>query len=158
MAQKMGKIHHPEQSNGKLTRLRRLGGVYVLQIEVPVLLRLQVGVLSELAFSPGIYCYVGSAQNNLEKRIARHLKQDKKRFWHIDYLLAGSPARVVQVYYKQAGKSTECLLAHRLSRIAKPVQGFGASDCACGAHLFQAGPGLEAVTAILELECEALRV
>jgi Uri superfamily endonuclease len=152
MAQKMGKIDEPEQPNGKLARLRGLRGVYGLQIEVPMGLRLRVGSLSELSFRPGAYCYVGSAQTGLEKRIARHLQKEKKRFWHIDYLLAQAPVQVVQVYYKEAGKATECRVAQRLSGVFQAVKGFGASDCTCLSHLLYIGSDPQAMEGILRQE------
>ena len=37
----------------------------------------RIGALGKINFKKGKYVYVGSAQNNLEKRIARHLSKDK---------------------------------------------------------------------------------
>jgi Uri superfamily endonuclease len=44
-------------------------GVYVLIISVDENIRVKVRSLSTVNFESGIYAYVGSAQNNLEKRI-----------------------------------------------------------------------------------------
>jgi len=42
-------------------------------------------------FPKGYYCYTGSARGsgstNLKHRIGRHLKKEKRMFWHIDYVL-----------------------------------------------------------------------
>ena len=149
----MGEIDEPEQPNGKLTRLRGLKGVYGLQIEVPTRLHLRVGALSERSFRPGTYCYVGSAQASLEKRIARHLRNEKKRFWHIDFLLTEAPVQVVQVYYKEAGKATECRMAQRLGHVFQTVEGFGASDCTCLGHLLYIGSNRQAMDDIMRREC-----
>ena len=51
-----------------------------------------VGALGERTFAAGDYLYTGSARRNLEARIARHLSwgenPQRKRHWHVDYLLA----------------------------------------------------------------------
>ncbi len=41
----------------------------------------------EYFFPCGFYIYVGSAQKNLKQRIERHIRREKKKHWHIDYLL-----------------------------------------------------------------------
>ena len=62
-------------------------GTYVLLIELATAATIQVGRLGMLAFAKGYYAYVGSALGGLEQRIDRHLRTEKKLFWHIDYLL-----------------------------------------------------------------------
>ncbi|MEM3565417.1 MAG: DUF123 domain-containing protein [Candidatus Bathyarchaeia archaeon] len=85
----------------------------------------------------GFYAYVGSAQKGVEKRLIRHFRRAcKKRFWHIDYLLAMDDVSVVKAFYKEAGKSEECVTAQVLKAVGSPVEGFGCSDCRCGSHLF----------------------
>lgn len=100
---------------------------------------LNVGALGTLAFKPGLYAYVGSAQTNLEQRIKRHLRKEKRLFWHIDYLLDSEATKVVKVLHKKAGKTEECTLARALSEKGEPVDGFGCSDCDCRSHLFRIG-------------------
>ena len=94
---------------------------------------LTIGKLGVFNFPAGRYVYTGSAKRNIEARIARHLRQEKKLKWHIDYLLASSSASVIKVT-----KSTiaECEL-NRHTRGVNLVKGFGASDCCagCGSHL-----------------------
>ena len=111
-------------------------GVYVLVIEIDKDIQETIGALGEIRFRKGLYAYAGSAQNNLEKRIARHLSEKKNIFWHIDYLLNNRSARVIKVFYKNAGKSEECEIANRLNKSGDPVPKFGCSDCSCGSHLF----------------------
>jgi len=113
-----------------------LKGVYVLIISVGKGIRVNVGALGSVFFERGLYAYVGSAQNSLEKRIERHLGKAKKKYWHIDYLLDDDAVRVVKVFCKEAGKSEECGIARRLAERGVAVRKFGCSDCGCVSHLF----------------------
>jgi Uri superfamily endonuclease len=109
-------------------------GSYILLIELPGDSRFHVGRLGEIAFHKGFYAYVGSALNNLEKRVERHLNKEKKRFWHIDYLL--ERAEVRGVFYIESGERMECQIAENLRACSLPFKGFGSSDCDCISHLF----------------------
>jgi Uri superfamily endonuclease len=111
----------------------------VLIIQVDKDTGVTVGALGKLTFEKGLYAYVGSAQANLEQRIKRHLRKEKRLFWHIDYLLNDSAARIVKVLYKQADKTEECDLAKTIGKRGEPVNGFGCSDCRCKSHLFRIG-------------------
>ena len=82
-----------------------LKGIYVLIIQVSNDVAVHVGALGKLTFTKGLYAYVGSAQVNLEKRVGRHLGKEKRKFWHIDYLLGNNAAKVLGVFHKQADKS-----------------------------------------------------
>jgi len=113
-----------------------LKGVYALIIQLDKDACVNVGALGKLTFKKGLYAYVGSAQVNLEHRIKRHLRKEKRLFWHIDYLLNNSAARIVKVLYKQADKTEECTLAEVIGERGKPIDGFGCSDCRCKSHLF----------------------
>jgi len=117
--------------------LNVLKGVYVLIIQVSNDVAVRVGALGEVAFKEGLYAYVGSAQNNLEKRVSRHLKKEKRKFWHVDYLLSDDAAKVIAVFYKQADKTEECVIAKTIGARGEAVTGFGASDCSCVSHLFR---------------------
>jgi Uri superfamily endonuclease len=61
-------------------------GIYILVVSVSKDINVNVGALGSVNFEKDLYAYVGSAQNNLEKRIERHLRKTKQKFWHIDYL------------------------------------------------------------------------
>jgi len=111
-------------------------GAYVLIISVSKDISVKVGALGSLNFEKGWYAYVGSAQNSLEKRIKRHLRKAKRKFWHIDYLLENEFVGVVKVFYKEAERSEECRIARKLSGMGIPVVHFGCSDCSCVSHLF----------------------
>ena len=82
-------------------------GVYVLLVSVCRQIIVDIGKLGAVTFRKGFYAYVGSDQNNLEKRIARHLRRNKRIFWHIDYLLdskyAKSCRRVLEGNRKSRG-------------------------------------------------------
>jgi len=114
-----------------------LKGIYVIIIRVAEDVSVNVGALGEMAFAKGLYAYVGSAQANLEKRVKRHLRSKKRRFWHIDYLLDNPAAETVKVFLKEAAKAEECKTAKAISETSEPVDGFGCSDCHCRSHLFQ---------------------
>ncbi len=91
-----------------------------------------VGALGERTFAAGDYLYTGSARRNLEARIARHLSwgenPQRKRHWHVDYLLAVRGVQVVQV---QRFVEPECAV-NQGTPGSFPVPGFGASDCRAG--------------------------
>ena len=84
---------------------------------------------------PGFYVYVGSAMKNLNSRIKRHLRKNKKKRWHIDYLIEKTAS--IKAIPIRASKKLECEIAQSLSKIAEEtVLNFGCSDCNCRTHLF----------------------
>jgi len=113
-----------------------LGYVYVLVIKVANQCVISVGALGELVFKKGIYAYVGSAQSNFHQRIKRHLRKEKKLFWHIDYLLKNKKVNVSKIFFKKAFKTEECNIATSISKTGKATIRFGSSDCKCISHLF----------------------
>jgi len=114
-----------------------MNGIYALVIEVPNSIVIDAGVLRQLKLEKGFYVYVGSAQASIEKRVARHLKKTKRKFWHIDYLLGTEDVSVVTVFQTRAPKSEECKIARLLERVGTAVNKFGSSDCRCRSHLFR---------------------
>ncbi|MCX7162492.1 MAG: GIY-YIG nuclease family protein [Betaproteobacteria bacterium] len=111
---------------------------YQLEIEIGRPLRIRIGRLGEFLFPAGRYVYSGSARRNLEARIARHLRQEKKLRWHIDWLLAARGVRVTGV---RRSARDECVLNQAVRGVIV-APGFGASDCAagCGSHLLYRQP------------------
>ena len=77
----------------------KLKGIYVVLISVRENILVKVGALGEILFEKGLYAYVGSAQNNLEKRVKRHFRKNKPKFWHIDYLLENKEAEIIQLLF-----------------------------------------------------------
>ena len=112
-------------------------GIYALEISVNKSIFVKVGKLSVLNFDKGRYIYLGSAQNNLEKRVERHMRKHKKRFWHIDYLLANGHVKIANAFLRSGAKSEECRFAVELARGSLPIIGFGSSDCRCVSHLYK---------------------
>lgn len=111
-------------------------GLYQLVIHLPRMTRITIGKLGRFDFPSGYYVYTGSAKRGLSARIRRHLSRVKKKFWHIDYLLA--KAEVVEITVFKRRKLEECELARRVAgregaKVVAP--GFGASDCGCVSHL-----------------------
>lgn len=107
--------------------------IYQLHIRLSRKLKLTIGKLGSFTFPAGHYIYTGSAKRNIEARVTRHLRKDKKLRWHIDYLLASRYASVIKVD-RVAGD--ECLLNQQVKGEVI-IPGFGASDCkaGCGSHL-----------------------
>ena len=114
-----------------------MNGIYCLVIEIPKNTSTIVGKLGKIKFEKGYYTYVGSAQNNLEKRIERHFRKEKKKFWHIDYLLENPSVRIKEVLSKKANKEEECKIAREIEKFGIPIKNFGCSDCSCKSHLFK---------------------
>ncbi|HNR65750.1 MAG TPA: GIY-YIG nuclease family protein [Atribacterota bacterium] len=127
--------------NDKLTKLilQANGSTYLLLIYVCKFHHLLVGKLGRVKFDPGYYIYLGSAKKSIQKRLLRHLKVQKNKFWHIDYLLSSlTSVKVVNIWVSK--KSCECAISQEIlkSGIAVIIQkGFGSSDCRCPAHLFK---------------------
>lgn len=83
---------------------KKIKGIYVLFIFVKRDTLIKVGALGKIKFRRGTYAYVGSAQNGLKKRVTRHLRKKKRKFWHIDYLLEQKDSSIEEIFYQQAPK------------------------------------------------------
>jgi len=123
-------------------------GVYTLIIRVEEDIRLKIGGLGIRSFPRGFYTYTGSAMGlgatSLPSRVLRHLRKDKRRRWHIDYLLAHRKVRVCGVVGTPTEERLECEINQSIKLLGRaeiPVMGFGASDCrrGCGSHLLYFG-------------------
>lgn len=112
-------------------------GIYLLLLKLKEDQRIKPGKLPETDFNAGIYLYVGRARQGLRGRIKRHLRNEKKLFWHIDYLL--QKAEIKEIWIKHDFYD-ECRTVHEIKKILKyslfPVKNFGSSDCRCRSHLF----------------------
>ena len=109
-------------------------GSYFLIIKVEKNIQISIGKLGIISFEKGYYIYVGSGLNSLEKRINRHLRNQKKIHWHIDYLL--KYGKIIEVYYKENTTREECILAKKLEKKLMSINDFGCSDCKCKSHLY----------------------
>jgi len=119
-------------------------GIYTLLLFLSKQVTLTIGKLGKQRFPMGYYTYTGSAlgkgASSLKHRIARHLRKEKRMFWHIDYLLADENVSVEAVIVAETNENMECKTNQHMKTImgAKvPVKGFGASDCRknCKSHL-----------------------
>lgn len=125
---------------------------------------IQVGRLGQLRLAPGIYLYVGSAlgPGGVRARVDRHLRVSKRLHWHIDYLLpAARPSLLFFVYSEQRLEHRWAGQLCKQLQVEIPLAGFGASDCACPAHLifFAQMPQPIQIRRVLEGTCPSnLRV
>ncbi|MDP6139502.1 MAG: GIY-YIG nuclease family protein, partial [Candidatus Woesearchaeota archaeon] len=105
-------------------------GIYILIIYLNKPKKIKIGTLGNIFFKKGYYCYIGSALNNLEKRVQRHLSSKKKIRWHIDYLL--KHAKIINVKVKITNRKLECSVNKKVEKNSKEViKSFGSSDCNC---------------------------
>ena len=118
--------------------LPKVGGAYVLELNVDKKISLRVGRLGLLEFEMGRYLYIGSAYGpgGIAARVTRHLKRKGRRLhWHIDYLSA--EFGVERAWCIPEGD--ECEIVSTLladPKTSTPFAGFGSSDCSkCSAHL-----------------------
>jgi len=113
------------------------GGTYTLLIELPREVDLSVGALGARTLDRGWYAYTGSALGaGGFSRVDRHRRvaagEHDVRHWHVDYLL-GHDATTLRDVVRASGADVECAVARELPE--GPIDGFGASDCDCEAHL-----------------------
>jgi Uri superfamily endonuclease len=111
-------------------------GSYVLFIPVAQRVDLTIGRLGPVSLTPGLYAYSGSALRGLRARLARHLRSEKTIHWHVDYLLAITPASAVFVHL--GSERLECAAVSALLSMpgsTRPIARFGSSDCRCQGHL-----------------------
>ena len=110
--------------------------IYILCVEVKDGHKIAVGGLGVLYFDSGTYLYIGSGGRNIVARVERHIRDEKKIKWHIDYLLSDSHVDISRVYVKRGSRDDECKTARSLATGFKGIPGFGSSDCKCPSHLF----------------------
>jgi len=121
--------------------IRLNAGIYLLEIKLKENLVLDIKKFSKEMLKSGYYYYAGSAQKNLFHRIYRHLKVEKKKHWHIDYLTSSINSEISRIFViPNAPKSVECKIGKKLKEefeITDSLIGFGNSDCRnCNTHLF----------------------
>lgn len=110
-------------------------GCYCLIIKLNEKSQIKIGKkLGKIYFDKGYYVYVGSAMNSLESRINRHLSDEKKLHWHIDYFLRKS--EIEKVIFNESSKKIECELSKYISTKSEGIKDFGCSDCDCESHLY----------------------
>jgi Uri superfamily endonuclease len=128
-------------------------GSYILLAELASSRDILVGKLGYISFSKAFYAYVGSAMNGLEPRLARHLKDNNKSHWHIDYLL--KEAKLMEIIVCPGDNKIECFLAQALAKEFQSIPNFGASDCKCQSHLYFAGEKSRLEAKVVEIAKQA---
>lgn len=118
--------------------LPRSPGTYALVLIAEQSETVDVGALGTLDLEPGAYVYVGSAfgPGGLRARVGRHARTGGALHWHVDYLRAAT--KLAEVWLTTDDARRECLWAQMLANLpgaTVPLDGFGASDCSCAAHL-----------------------
>jgi len=101
---------------------------------LPKKINIKVGRKGTFDFLQGYYVYTGSAKKGLRTRFLRHLKKNKKKFWHIDYLLSHARIKDILIH----SQKSECYWNNKLSELPDSsvlAKGFGSSDCGCLTHL-----------------------
>ncbi|MDO5849349.1 MAG: GIY-YIG nuclease family protein [Methanobrevibacter sp.] len=133
-------------------------GTYCLIVDLDKDSIIKIGkVLGEIEFKKGCYVYIGSAMNSLEGRVRRHLSNDKRKHWHIDYLLLNDSTNVLNVMMHVSDEKMECELARHISENEKTVPKFGCSDCNCESHLIYFENSQLAIEKIKEA-CKKLKI
>ncbi|MGN0177589.1 MAG: DUF123 domain-containing protein [Methanobrevibacter sp.] len=123
-------------------------GCYCLIININSPKTIKIGKkLGKIHFDEGHYIYVGSAMNSLMARIKRHLSNEKKLHWHIDYLLEN--AEITDVIYNESTRKVECELSEFIASKTNGIAGFGCSDCTCKSHLYYFKNRNEAIECVL---------
>ncbi|RLA83187.1 MAG: DUF123 domain-containing protein [Deltaproteobacteria bacterium] len=109
-------------------------GVYTL-----ILLLRKKKKVYKWSLQPGYYYYTGSALNNLEARVKRHFKKEKRKRWHIDYLTTDDDVELIGAICAGTNVKMECKVNRAISKLGEVIVGFGSSDCKskCGGHLFR---------------------
>lgn len=135
-------------SDSRITTLRSEPGTYALLLRVDadavrtgaVPSRLTVGAAGTMDVRPGTYVYAGSAfgSGGVRARVRRHARTGDATtiHWHVDALRAIATLDAAWVTYDDDRR--ECDWADRLRSLPRaqtPLDGFGASDCSCVAHL-----------------------
>ena len=114
-------------------------GTYVLCFQSRVNRKIDVGRFGQMSLQPGFYLYIGSAHGagGIKARVSRHVRRDKVKRWHIDYLRTHVRLLEVWVGYGERRSESEwsaCVEALTGAEVA--MAGFGASDCPGEQHLF----------------------
>ena len=139
-------------------------GCYCLIIYVKRKSQIKVGKkLGPIEFKKGIYVYIGSAMNSLEARLNRHLSDNKKLHWHVDYLLKDDNCKIIDIVYN-IDKKVECDISQYLKTHAVGIKNFGCSDCSCESHLYYFKNRSEAIEHVknaydsIAIECDFFKI
>lgn len=149
-----------------INRIKPLPGTYALVLYCRINKKVEVGKLGFISLIPGYYIYVGSAfgPGGLRARVHRHIRESKKKHWHLDYIKGFT--QPIEIWYSYEPEIRE----HQWAEIIKMgshsqilMKGFGSSDCSCTTHLFftktrpQAGSFVKRIQADIK-ECHRIHI
>jgi Uri superfamily endonuclease len=130
----------PEEKASAGKTMERLSGTYALILRNYSKATIQIGRWGRICVKPGYYSYIGSAfgPGGVRARVSRHLRKEKRKHWHIDYLREFMEP--VGIWYTHDRRRLEHIWAQSLSEMGglMSIHGFGCSDCNCDSHLFHA--------------------
>jgi len=118
-------------------------GSYVLLLWIDKDRKIKFGKNHNAYFKEGIYAYVGSALNNLYKRLNRHFTYRKKLRWHIDYIIPYS--KILGAIVIESPEKLESIIANHLALYYEYIPKFGATDTNDPSHLFYIGKSYDAL-------------
>jgi len=113
-------------------------GTYALIYRCDTPFQAVAGKLGPVSFSSGHWIYVGSAfgPGGLKSRLNHHLTPSARPHWHLDYVKQA--LLPLEIWLTTDTVKQEHAWASDLWHLKGatcPIAGFGASDCACRAHL-----------------------
>ncbi len=122
-------------------RIPKCPGYYALLIKIQKKTIIDHPKFNKKTLDPGYYIYVGSARGpgGIAARIKRHVKKNKKKKWHIDYLTSKQDVKTILIGYKCTTKPEgEEKMSHTLEKIASPaLEKFGSTDKKDETHLYK---------------------
>jgi Uri superfamily endonuclease len=113
-------------------------GTYALLFKCLLPIDAVVGKIGPIHLSVGYWIYVGSAMGpgGLRARLNHHLRPSRHPRWHLDYIKHGMRPLTIWATSDTVNREHDwstCL--SEMEGASRPIAGFGASDCACHAHL-----------------------
>jgi len=107
-------------------------GIYILEIFAKKDFTILAKKFIDKTFPKGYYYYIGSAQRNLDSRLSRHKKANKKIHWHIDHLTTLYSNIITNIFvFDGVIKEGETYIASNFQTLFNAdiiVSGFGNSD------------------------------
>lgn len=98
----------------------------------------RIGKAGCAAFPAGDYLYFGTAfgPGGLRARIKRHLRMEKKKFWHFDYIREFITPKAIFYSLENDLECEWCQAVLYVINVRIPMPAFGAKDCrrGCPAH------------------------
>lgn len=114
--------------------------IYQIFFELKKETEVYIPRFGNVLFKKGLYVYTGSGGQNVIKRINRHLKRNKIKHWHIDFVLLHGRVQLIKII-RAKNRKTECQINIETQKIFGgifPIHRFGSSDCwNCPSHLLK---------------------